>query len=157
MMKNLEAPYKPGSRVGYGIKIKPEDNEFDLVIIKAEYGTGKRVGWLTSYSLACRDRDKLLELGKASTGLKEKEELGLSFKELTKKLKPLIINESGRTVEVKPKLVVTVIYQNIQKSPNYNSGYALRFPRIKRLRPDRSTADIATLDEVKKDFEMLKR
>ena len=79
MMKNLEAPYKPGSRVGYGIKIKPKENELDLVIVKAEYGTGKRAGWLTSYTLACRNNDEFLELGKASTGLKEKEELGLSY------------------------------------------------------------------------------
>ncbi|MEK6873145.1 MAG: ATP-dependent DNA ligase [Nanoarchaeota archaeon] len=157
MMKNLEAPYKPGARIGYGIKIKPEENEFDLVIIKAEYGTGKRAGWLTSYTLACRDKNKFLEIGKVSTGLKEKVELGLSFKELTKKLKSLIIKESGREVEVKPKLVVTIVYQNIQSSPTYNSGYALRFPRITRLRLDRSTLDITTLNEVKREFEMLKR
>jgi len=153
VMKNLETPYKPGSRVGYQVKIKPEENEFDLIIVKAEYGTGKRAGWLTSYTLACKKEDELLELGKASTGLKEKEELGLSFKELTKLLKPLIIKESGKTVEVKPKIVVTIIYQNIQKSINYNSGYALRFPRITRLRPDRSKKDITTLNEVKEDFE----
>ena len=157
MMKNLSAPYKPGARVGYGIKIKPEANEFDLVIIKAEYGTGKRAGWLTSYTLACKDKNKFLEMGKVSTGLKEKEELGLSFKELTKKLKPLITKESGRNVEVKPKLVVTVVYQNIQNSPTYNSGFALRFPRITRLRPDKTISDIATLDEVKKEGENLKR
>ncbi len=152
MMKNLEAPYKPGSRVGYGIKIKPEENEFDLVIIEAEYGTGKRAGWLTSYTVACRDKNEFKEIGKVSTGLKEKVELGLSFKELTKKLKPLKISESGRTIKVKPKLVVTVVYQNIQKSPKYSSGFALRFPRITRLRPDRSPSDVATLSEVKKDF-----
>ena len=155
MMKNLSAPYKPGARVGYGIKIKPEANEFDLVIVKAEYGTGKRAGWLTSYTVACRDTktNQLLEIGKVSTGLKEKEELGLSFIELTKKIKPLIIKEHGREVEVKPKLVVTVIYQNIQSSPTYASGYALRFPRITRLRIDRSVEDIATLSEIKKEHE----
>jgi DNA ligase-1 len=153
MMKNLDSPYKPGSRVGHGIKIKPEENEFDLVITKAEYGTGKRAGWLTSYTTACRHHGELLEIGKVSTGLKEKEELGLSFKEMTKKLKPIITKEHERTVEVKPKLVVTVVYQNIQKSPNYKSGFALRFPRITRLRPDRSVDDIATLSEVKKDYE----
>ncbi len=154
MMKNLESPYKPGSRVGYGIKIKPDDPDLDLVIVKAEYGTGKRAGWLTSYTLACKngDNDELLEMGKVSTGLKEKEELGLSFKELTEKLKPLMTKESGRTITVKPKVVVTVIYQNIQKSPTYNSGYALRFPRIIRLRPDRSTDDITTLGDVEKEF-----
>jgi len=150
MMKNLSAPYKPGSRVGYGIKIKPVDKDFDLVIIEAEYGTGKRAGWLTSFTVACKDKGKFLEIGKVSTGLKEKESEGLSFKELTKKLKPLITKEKDRKVTVTPKLVVTVVYQNIQKSPKYSSGYALRFPRITRLRPDRDTGDIATLSEIKK-------
>jgi len=152
MMKNLESPYQPGARVGYGIKIKPEANDFDLAIVKAEYGTGKRAGWLTSYTVACRDKDKLLEIGKVSTGLKEKEEQGLSFKEMTKILKPLIKEEHGREVIVKPKIVVTVIYQNIQKSPTYTSGFALRFPRVTRLRPDRDVKDIATLSEIKKEY-----
>jgi DNA ligase 1 len=151
MMKDLNAPYKPGARVGFGVKVKPLDNEFDLVIIKGEYGTGKRAGWLTSFTVACKNRGELLEIGKVSTGLKEKEEEGLSFKELTKKLKPLIKSEHGRDVEIKPEIVVTVIYQNIQKSPTYSSGYALRFPRITRLRPDRSVEDIASLHEVEKD------
>jgi DNA ligase-1 len=152
MMKNLEAPYKPGARVGYGVKIKPEENEFDLVIVEAEYGTGKRAGWLTSYTVACRNHETLLEIGKVSTGLKEKESEGLSFLELTKKLKPLIIEEHGKMVRVKPELVVTVVYQNIQISSKYSSGFALRFPRITRLRPDRSVNDIATLNEIKRDY-----
>ena len=156
MMKNLDAPYKPGARVGYGIKIKPIGEELDLVITNAEYGTGKRAGWLTSYTLSCKNKEELLEIGKASTGLKEKEELGLSFKELTKKLKPLIKKEIGRKIIVKPDLVVTIIYQNIQKSPTYNSGYALRFPRIIRLRPDRSIKDIADIKEITKEFEKQK-
>ncbi len=153
MMKNLTSPYKPGSRVGHGIKIKPQDNEFDLVIVKAEYGTGKRAGWITSYTVACKQDNDLLEIGKVSTGLKEKEDLGLSFKELTKHIKPIITKENGREVEVKPKLVVTVVYQNIQKSPTYSSGFALRFPRITRLRPDRSLSDISTLAEIQKEYE----
>lgn len=152
MVKRLDAPYKPGSRIGYGYKLKPKDHDFDLVIIRAEYGTGKRAGWLTSYTVACKNRDEFLEVGKVSTGLKEKEEEGLSFKELTKKLNPLIEKEEGRKVEVRPKVVVTVVYQNIQKSPTYASGFALRFPRITRLRPDRNTEDIATLNEIKKEY-----
>jgi len=151
MLKKLDAPYKPGARVGYGVKLKPEENDFDLVIVKAEYGTGKRAGWLTSYTVACQQDGKLLEIGKVSTGLKEKEEEGLSFMEITKKLKPLITGEKGREVSVKPELVVTVTYQNIQKSPTYSSGYALRFPRFTRLRPDRSARDIAFLSEVEKE------
>lgn len=151
MVKRLDAPYKPGARVGYMLKLKPADKEFDLVIVGAEYGTGKRAGWLSSYSVACQHEGQFLELGKVSTGLKEKEEEGLSFVELTQLLKPLITEEHGREVRVKPKIVVTVVYQNIQKSPTYASGYALRFPRITRLRPDRSVKDIAFLKEIERE------
>ncbi|MGC9309065.1 MAG: ATP-dependent DNA ligase [Candidatus Nanoarchaeia archaeon] len=155
MVKGLDKPYKPGSRVGYGMKLKPEDKDFDLVITGAEYGTGKRAGWLTSYDVSCRDTKSgnLLEVGKVSTGLKEKREQGLSFTELTDKLKKIIEKEKGRHVEVKPEIVVTVQYQNVQKSPTYSSGYALRFPRIVRERPDRNKSDIATLKEIKKEAE----
>ncbi len=152
MIKGLDCPYKPGARVGYGVKFKPEGNEFDLVIIKAEYGTGKRAGWLTSYTVACRDEEgKLQEIGKVSTGLKEKEEEGLSFMELTKLLKPLIKSEHGKEIAVKPEIIITVAYQNVQHSPTYSSGFALRFPRIKALRPDRSIHDIATIKEIEKE------
>jgi DNA ligase-1 len=152
MMKNLNSPYKPGARVGHGVKIKPGDSDFDLIITGAEYGTGKRAGWLTSFKIACQNEGELFELGHVSTGLKEKEEEGLSFEELTNLLKPLIKKETEKEITVKPKLVVTVAYQNIQKSTNYNSGYALRFPRITRLRPDRGKSDIATLHEIEKDY-----
>jgi len=153
MAKSLEAPYKPGARVGYAVKLKPEDNDFDLVITGAEWGTGKRAGWLTSFNVSCRDKEKLKEVGKVSTGLKEKEEQGTSFIELTRKLTKLIVEEEGRHIKVEPEIVVTVQYQNIQKSPTYSSGYALRFPRIKMLRPDRGKNDVATLNEIKKRSE----
>jgi len=152
MMKNLEGIYKPGARVGYMVKLKPSASELDLVIVKAESGTGKRGGWLTSFTVACRDEDKLLEIGKFSTGLKEKESEGVSFIELTKLIKPLIKSEKGREVEVKPKIVITVTYQEIQKSPSYSSGYALRFPRFKALREDMGIDDVASLSEVEKDY-----
>jgi len=151
MAKNLNAPYKPGARIGYAVKLKPKDKDFDLVITGAEWGTGKRAGWLTSFDVSCMDNGELKEVGKFSTVLKEKPEEGLSFKEMTDKLKKLIIEEKGRKVKVKPEIVVSVQYQNIQKSPTYSSGYALRFPRIKMLRPDRDKDDIATLDEIKKE------
>ena len=157
MIKNLKGVYKPGARVGYMLKLKPSENELDLVIVKAEYGTGKRGGWLTSFTIACRDEDKFLEIGKVSTGLKEKESEGTSFIELTKLLKSLIIKEHGREVEVKPKIVITVTYQEIQKSPSYSSGYALRFPRFTALREDRSTDDIATLKEVEREYNIQQR
>jgi DNA ligase 1 len=149
MGKNLDAPYKPGARVGYAVKLKPEDKDFDLVITGAEWGTGKRAGWLTSFDVACRDDDGLLDIGKVSTGLKELPEEGLSFKEMTDMLEKLVVEVSGRKVKVKPEIVVTVKYQDIQKSPTYSSGYALRFPRITRLRDDRGVGDIATVQEIK--------
>ncbi|GBE19456.1 putative DNA ligase-like protein/MT0965 [archaeon BMS3Abin17] len=153
MMKNLQAVYQPGSRVGHMLKVKPEDRDFDLVITGAEYGTGKRFGWLTSFILSCRDKNNFLEIGKMGTGIKEKEEHGVSFNELTKELKPLIIKEKGRSVTIKPKIVIAVTYQEIQKSPNYSSGFALRFPRFTALRPDKPLSEITTLNEVKKEFE----
>ncbi len=152
MGKNLSAPYKPGARIGYAVKLKPEDKDFDLVITGAEWGTGKRAGWLTSFDVSCKDdEEELLEVGKVSTGLKELKEGGLSFKEMTEKLKELITEQSGRKIKVKPEVVVAVQYQNIQKSPTYSSGYALRFPRIKTLRPDRGINDIATIEEIRKE------
>ncbi|MBP7708182.1 ATP-dependent DNA ligase [Candidatus Pacearchaeota archaeon] len=149
MAKSLTAPYKPGARVGYAVKLKPNDDELDLVITGAEWGTGKRAGWLTSFDVSCQDEQgNLMEIGKASSGLKEKPEEGLSYGEMTEMLKELVNEEHGTSVQVRPEIVVSVKYQNIQKSPTYSSGFALRFPRIVRLRPDRGTADIATITEI---------
>jgi DNA ligase 1 len=150
MAKNLDAPYKPGSRVGYGVKLKPTMETLDLVIIGAEWGTGKRGKWLSSFDVACIDPDtgKFLEIGKFGTGVKEKAEEGTSFDEITELLKPLIKSEDGRTVKVKPKIVVEINYEEIQKSPTYSSGYALRFPRLVNLRPDKPVEEIATIEMV---------
>ena len=152
MIKKLDAPYQPGRRVGYMVKMKPDIADLDLVIVGAEYGSGKRAGWLTSYIVACKSNSDFLEVGKVSSGLKEKEEQGTSYEEMTKLLKPLIIEERGKEVRVKPKIVVSVTYQNVQKSPSYNSGYALRFPRITHYRPERGIHDIATLKEIEKEI-----
>ncbi|MBC8435112.1 ATP-dependent DNA ligase [archaeon] len=152
MAKSLSAPYKPGARVGYAVKLKPVDKDFDLVITGAEWGTGKRAGWLTSFNVSCRDESGgLLEIGKVSTGLKEKKEEGLSYEELTEKMKALIITEDGTKIKVKPEVVVSVQYQNIQKSPTYSSGFALRFPRILRLREDRGIEDITTVQDIESE------
>ncbi len=150
MVKNLEGIYKPGSRVGFGVKVKPVMETLDLVIISADWGEGKRKGWLSSYTVACFDQDngELVEVGKVSTGLKELEEYGVSFQEMTEVLKPLIVKEKGKHVDVKPKIVIEVNYEEIQKSPTYTSGFALRFPRVKNLRLDKPVKEIATLAEV---------
>jgi DNA ligase-1 len=154
MLKNLNAEYKPGRRVGHMLKLKPETNELDLVITGGEWGTGKRAGWISSFILSCRKENKFLEIGKVGTGIAEKEteENKVTFQNLTKILTPLIIKETGKNIQIKPKIVVTVHYQDIQKSPNYKSGWALRFPRITALREDRGIHDIATLEEIEQDF-----
>ncbi len=151
MVKNLDGPYKPGSRVGYGVKVKPVMETLDLVIVGAEWGAGKRAKWLSSFVLACRDpkNKKLLTIGKMGTGIKEKPEHGVSFHQLTQLLKPLIISEKGKTVKIKPKYVIEIAYEEIQKSPTYESGFALRFPRLFRLREDRSPKNADTLSRVK--------
>jgi len=156
MFKDLEKPYRQGRRVGYIVKMKPEANDLDLVVVGAEYGSGKRGGLLTSYIVAVRSGKgdgKFLEVGKVSSGLKEldNDEGNATYKEMDALLRPLIIEGKGNRVKVKPKIVVTVVYQNIQGSPSYNSGYAMRFPRITKYRPERNTKDIASLSDIKKE------
>ncbi len=154
MMKNLQGLYKPGLRVGFGVKVKPTMETLDLVITEAQWGEGKRSSWLSSFTLACRDEEnELYTIGKVGTGIKEKKEDGASFEELTEELKKNIISEKGKAVKVKPTLVVEINYQEIQKSPTYTSGYALRFPRVVRIRSERGISDISTLKEVKKLYQ----
>ncbi len=155
MLKNLDAPYKPGSRVGNMTKLKPVMETLDLVIVGGEWGTGKRAHWLSSFILACRDPEtnEYLEVGKMGTGVKEKEAAGVSFSELTKMLEPLVVEQKGRTVKVKPRLVVEVAYEEIQKSPTYASGYALRFPRLLKLRSDRAPEEIDSIERVKELYQ----
>ena len=154
MGRNLSAPYKPGARIGHAVKLKPEDSDFDLVITGAEWGTGKRAGWLTSFDVACRGEDgMLLGIGKVSTGLKELKSEGLSFGEMTDILENIVVKSEGRKVEVQPKVIISVQFQNVQKSPMNSSGFALRFPRILRMRPDRGIGDIATIGEVERGKE----
>jgi DNA ligase-1 len=162
MFKNLNSPYKPGARVGHMLKLKPSEKELDVVITGAEYGEGKRAGWLSSFDIACYDEDseKFLEIGKVSTGIKEKsseEENTITYEELTKLLKPLITKEEGKHVKIKPKMVITIIFQEIQKSPTYESGFALRFPRFTRLRDekDKPLKEISTLKDVRTDYDRL--
>lgn len=157
MLKNLKSEYKPGRRVGNMLKIKPNQRDFDLVITGAEWGTGKRKGWLSSFILSCKKKGEYLEVGKTSTGLKEKREQGLSYEQLTEILKSLIIEEKARVAKIKPKIVVAVTYQEIQKSPNYKSGLALRFPRFVALREDKPLSEITTLEEIEKEFEHQKK
>jgi len=150
MVKNLDSTYQPGRRVGYWLKVKEMMETLDLVIVGAEWGTGKRTNWLSSYILACRDPDtgRYLTCGMMGTGLTEEQ-----FQRMTDTLKPLIVEEKGRSVRLKPKIVVEVGYEEIQRSPNYESGYALRFPRLIRDRTlDKGPEEADTINRLKKLF-----
>ena len=156
MIKNLSAGYKPGSRVGNMVKLKPIMETLECVIVGGEWGAGKRAHWLSSFVLAVRDPEtgEFLEIGKMGTGVKEKEsETGVTFEQLTKMLEPLITESKGKEVKVKPKIVIEVAYEEIQKSPSYSSGFALRFPRLVRYRDDRRPDDADDLDRVKELYE----
>jgi|Deesub1362A_J573_1020465.scaffolds.fasta_scaffold00672_21 DNA ligase-1 len=150
MIKNLKAPYIPGARVGYMYKIKPVMETLDLVITGALWGTGKRAGWLSSYILAARDEDtgELLTVGRVGTGITEEQ-----LEEFTRRLKPLIEYEEAGEVRLKPSVVVEVAYQEIQRSPNYNSGFALRFPRVVRIRDDKSPDEADTVQRIRELYE----
>ncbi|MFH1432174.1 MAG: ATP-dependent DNA ligase [archaeon] len=154
MFKNIEGPYKPGSRVGHMIKLKPIMETLDLVIVGAEWGKGKRSGWLSSFMLACRDEEtgSFLTIGKMGTGIKEKQDAGMSFDELTEMLREHILREKKNVADIAPFLVLEVAYEEIQKSPNYSSGYALRFPRMNKVRDDRGPEEADSLFRVEELF-----
>lgn len=145
MIKNLDAPYQPGSRVGYMYKVKPVMETLDVVIIGATWGEGRRANWLASFLLAVLDEDtgKPLTIGRMGTGFTDEE-----FKEMTTMLKEDITEEIGKEVKLKPRVVTEVAYEEIQKSPNYESGYALRFPRLVRIREDKGFKDADTVERV---------
>jgi DNA ligase-1 len=155
IVKNLKSTYQPGRRVGYWLKVKPIMEPLDLVIIGAEWGKGKRANWLSSFTLACLDKkkDKFLSCGMMGSGLTDDQ-----FKEMTKKLKPLIVEESGRKVKLKPKIVFEIGYEEIQRSPKYESGFALRFPRLMRDRSlEKSASETDTLERVKRLYKEQRR
>ena len=152
MIKNKEAKYIPGRRVGGWVKLKPVKETLDLVITEADWGEGKRSNWLASFTLSCRDKNRLLTIGKVGTGIAEKD-ADLTFAKLTKALKPHIKEEKGKHVILKPTLILEVGYEEIQKSPTYKSGYALRFPKVINLRADLGFSDIEDITTVKKMFD----
>lgn len=147
MVKDLTSVYQPGARGKKWLKIKQTMENLDLVIIGADWGEGRRAHWLASFLLGIKDEQgTFLEIGKVGTGITDD-----TFTILTKKLKPYIIEQKGKTVTLVPHFVVEVAYEEIQKSPNYESGYALRFPRVVRFREDKSVEeadDLARLHEI---------
>tara|TARA_B100002003_G_scaffold251926_1_gene298998 strand:+ start:4878 stop:6551 length:1674 start_codon:yes stop_codon:yes gene_type:complete len=153
MIKNKDAPYIPGKRVGTMYKIKPIMETLDLVVTGAKWGTGKRTGWMSSYMLATKDSKsgQFLSIGRVGTGVTDQQ-----LEEFTLKLKPLIVGEEGIIVKIKPEFVVEVAFQEIQKSTKYNSGYALRFPRVVRARYDKSQLDADDMAKVSSLYKLQK-
>jgi len=154
VLKDPDSQYHPGKRGRYWAKLKKELDTIDVVIIVAEYGHGKRAGMLSDYTFAVKDEEinansKLRTIGKAYSGLTDVEIL-----EMTKKLNSIIIKDEGIRIVVKPEIVIEVAFDSIQKSNRHNSGFALRFPRIKNIRWDKAASDIDSLQKVKQIYEM---
>jgi DNA ligase-1 len=150
MAKKLDSPYTPGTRGKRWFKIKPVLEPLDLVITAAEYGYGRRHGWLSDYYLAARDAEtgEFLNIGKTFKGLTDAE-----IKEMTRRLKELTVRQQGNRVIVLPKIVVEVAYNEIQKSPKYKSQMALRFVRITRVRDDKNPEDADIIEKVREIYE----
>jgi DNA ligase-1 len=147
MAKDEASPYEPGGRGKKWLKLKAALT-VDCVIVAADRGSGRRVGWLSNYHLAVRDGDGWAEVGKTFKGLTDRE-----FTEMTERLRALATADDGYTVRVRPEVVAEVDYNEIQKSPTYPSGFALRFARIARVRPDKAPGQATTLEELRRLYE----
>jgi DNA ligase-1 len=148
MAKALDSPYMPGNRGKLWFKIKPAET-LDCVIIAADRGSGRRRGWLSNYHLAVADgKDGFSPVGKTFKGLTDQE-----FMQMTAKLKELAVADDGYTVAVSPEVVVEVAYNEIQRSPQYSSGFALRFARITRIRDDKRPDQITTQAKLQSLYE----
>jgi DNA ligase-1 len=146
MAKRLDSLYIPGARGKGWLKLKPSDT-LDLMIIAAEWGSGRRKGWLSNYHLAVREGNEWRVIGKTFKGLTDEE-----LKWMTLRLQNLMTSESEHMITVKPEIVVEVAYNEIQRSSKYKSGFSLRFARIKRIRSDKGPNDIENLDKIRKIY-----
>ena len=147
MIKDVMSPYTPGRRGKSWLKLKKELATLDVVVTAVEWGHGKRNKVLSDYTFAVRDGEQLLNVGKAYSGLTDVE-----IAEMTEWFKAHTIDDQGFRRTVEPKVVLEVAFNNMMRSSRHDSGYALRFPRILRLRTDKSPEEIDTLETVKEIF-----
>jgi DNA ligase 1 len=147
VVKDPDSPYAMGKRGSGWVKLKEELDTLDVVIVAAEFGHGKRAGVISDYTFAVRDGDRLKTVGKAYSGLTDAE-----IAEMTRRLKEITVKDFGYRRQVRPEIVVEVAFDSIQRSDRHDGGYALRFPRIKRIRTDKSLADIDTIEKVERIF-----
>jgi DNA ligase 1 len=151
VVKELESEYHPGKRGRHWTKLKHELDTIDAVIVIAEYGHGKRAGTLSDYTFAVRDEHdggSLKTIGKAYSGLTDAE-----IAKMTDKLRSITVRDEGYRLVVRPEIVLEVAFDSIQKSDRHNSGFALRFPRIKYIRTDKTVRDIDTMEKVQRIYE----
>ncbi|MBZ5678529.1 MAG: ATP-dependent DNA ligase [Acidobacteriia bacterium] len=148
MIKDLNSPYTPGKRGKAWLKMKRELATLDVVVTAVEYGHGKRIGVLSDYTFAVWDRDRLVNIGKAYSGLTDAE-----ITEMTAWFLEHTIEDQGFRRVVEPKIVLEVAFNNMMLSDRHESGYALRFPRIVRLRPDKSADEADTIQRVREIYE----
>ena len=148
MIKDPESTYTPGRRGKSWLKLKRELATLDVVVTAVEYGHGKRIGVLSDYTFAVRDGEQLVNIGKAYSGLTDVEIAGM-----TKWFLEHIVEDQGLRLIVEPRIVLEVAFNNMMHSDRHESGYALRFPRIVRLRPDKLPEDADTIERVRTIFE----
>jgi len=144
MVKDPRSPYRPGRRGMEWLKVKRALRTLDVVVTAVEWGHGKRHGVLSDYTFSVRDGDRLRVVGKAYSGLTDKE-----IAEMTEHFLAMTVQDLGRARIVQPDTVIEVAFDQIQRSDRHDSGYAMRFPRIVRLRPDKPIHEIDTLDTVR--------
>ncbi|QLG27028.1 ATP-dependent DNA ligase [Halorarum halophilum] len=145
MLKNPDSTYSPGKRGRNWLKRKPDVETLDLVVTGAEWGEGRRANLLGTFLLSARDGDGFETIGKVATGITDEE-----LVELTDRLEPHVVRERGTDVEIRPAIVFEVGYEEIQRSPTYSSGYALRFPRFVEVREDKDPDDADSLERVER-------
>ncbi len=143
MVKVLDSPYTPGVRGRLWVKVKPGVETLDLAVVGAEWGEGRRAKMFGSFLLAVQDQGRLLPVGKVATGITDE-----TLADLYSLFKDKVIARSGKEVTLEPDVVFEVGYSEIQTSPNYESGYALRFPRFVQVREDKSVDEAETLDSL---------
>ena len=150
MIKDLNSPYTPGKRGKSWLKMKRELATLDVVVTAVEYGHGKRIGVLSDYTFAVWDqnKEKLVNIGKAYSGLTDAE-----IAEMTQWFLEHTLEDQGFRRVVEPKVVLEVAFNNMMESDRHNSGYALRFPRIVRLRPDKSPEEADTIQRVQEVYD----
>jgi DNA ligase-1 len=147
MIKDLSSPYTPGRRGKTWLKLKKELATLDVVVTAVEWGHGKRNKVLSDYTFAVREGEKLLNVGKAYSGLTDVE-----IAEMTEWFKAHTVEDQGFRRTVEPKIVLEVAFNNMMRSSRHESGYSLRFPRILRLRTDKSADEIDSLETVREIF-----